>query len=125
MGSGPQQQDRRQSPDQATANVTGEPISAAQEYRRCSVAGVLNRQQISSVVPRMELLPEVTGGVACLVRKGVKAPRCQELARVYQRAVSPKGGFLVSVTREGGDNACGAIFSSQGELLQTVVEQSE
>lgn len=41
MGGGTQQQDRRQSTDQATANVTGESIGAAQEYRRSSVVKVL------------------------------------------------------------------------------------
>jgi hypothetical protein len=35
---GTQQQGRRQSPDQATADVTGEPVGAAQDYCRSPVA---------------------------------------------------------------------------------------
>ena len=38
VGGGTQQQGRRQSPDQATADVTGEPVGAAQDYCRSPVA---------------------------------------------------------------------------------------
>jgi hypothetical protein len=41
VGGGSQQQGRRQRPDQATANITGESVGAAQEYCCCSVFGVL------------------------------------------------------------------------------------
>ncbi len=41
VGGGTQQQGRRQSPDQATTNVTGESVGAAQEYCRSSVVDVL------------------------------------------------------------------------------------
>jgi hypothetical protein len=41
VGGGTQQQGRRQSPDQATTNITGESVGAAQEYCRSSVVDVL------------------------------------------------------------------------------------
>jgi hypothetical protein len=40
-GGGMQQQGRRQSPDQAATNVTGEPVGTAQEYCRSSLVDVL------------------------------------------------------------------------------------
>jgi len=41
VGGGTQQQGRRQSLDQAAADITGEPVGAAQEYCRSPVVGVL------------------------------------------------------------------------------------
>jgi|HubBroStandDraft_3_1064219.scaffolds.fasta_scaffold5168236_1 hypothetical protein len=51
IGGGPQQQDRRQSLDQATANVTGEPVGTAQEYRRSWLAGVLVISMLRTETP--------------------------------------------------------------------------
>jgi hypothetical protein len=41
VGGGTQQQGRWQSPDQATADIAGVPVGAAQEYCGFLVAGVL------------------------------------------------------------------------------------
>jgi len=41
VGGGTQQQGRRQGPDQATANITGELVGAAQEHCRSIVGSVL------------------------------------------------------------------------------------
>jgi hypothetical protein len=41
VGGGTQQQGRWQGPDQATADIAGEPVGTAQEYCRPPVAGVL------------------------------------------------------------------------------------
>ena len=52
MGGGTQQQGRRQSLDQATANITGEPVGAAQEYCRSGVAGLLVIGMLLAETPR-------------------------------------------------------------------------
>ena len=87
VGGGAQQQGGRQSPDQATSNITGESVGAAQEYCR-SVAGVLVIGMLLTETPgweadRIRLVRDV------MVRPSwhegqVTRPKLQRSSRIFE-----------------------------------------
>jgi hypothetical protein len=88
VGGGAQQQGRRQGPDQAPANITGESVGAAQEYCRSPVARVLVIGMLLTETPgweadRIRLVGDV------MVRPSrhegqVTRPKLQRSSRIFE-----------------------------------------
>lgn len=74
-------------PPKLISEAMNVPASKALKRAGCSVAGVLTRERLASLLQGIEVPPDMTGGVFCGVRSGIDVPRCGALARTLLETV--------------------------------------